>query len=169
MMGVDSGLGCGFEGETKTEEDKAKALDSQSEPSSPVEVESMEIPIALEDPMTQSSTIVSALGNISRPLPSPLSKPIPRSIEDLRTEQPSSHSRSQSITISLKAPPKSRPLSTHISRPLQLTPSKSPRPSASVGNLRELNELAAKAHKHTPSSGLGPLGRLAVAVKVDHA
>ena len=168
LMGVDSGLGAGFEGETEKEEQKSKPLEVQNGPESPTEVETMEIPIALDAPIPPQTTPSSMLSHNERALPSPRFKPVPRSVEDLRNEQSPSSGRSQSITVSLKPAPRPRPLSTHISRPLQLTPSKSPRPSVSVGNLRDFNEQVARSHKSTPSaSRVGPLGRLAVAVNLD--
>jgi hypothetical protein len=174
IMGVDSGLGSGFEGETVTKE---KTI---SEPSTPSEAESMEVPFIIEEPVTLSAETTSppALKRSPsiRPIPAPLTRPIPRSVEDLKSTQSSqslSHPTSpstttRSITISLKAPSnaatgyRQRPLSTHIPRPLDLKHLKSPRPVASASNLRELDAQGkAKGHKSSLSHGTGLLGRLA--------
>ncbi|MCJ1324388.1 Serine/threonine-protein kinase wnk4 [Thelotrema lepadinum] len=128
VMGVDNGLGSGFEGTTAEEE-------------------SMEIPIALELEQPSSKIPAEKLAS-TRPRPTTLFRPVPRTVTELRGP----HSRSQSLEIT--SAPRPKPIVTNIVAPIQLMASpRTPKDSE-----------AKRWHRASLSpASLGPLGKLAVA------
>ena len=126
VMGVDSGLGSGFEGTTGAEE------------------ESMEVPFAIEveEPTPTSPNPTADRQSSARPRPATLTKPVPRSVTELRGPF---HSRSQSLEAGSPPRSKPKPIQTHITNPITLTPSpRTPREQKGMGTLGKLAVAAAQ-------------------------